>query len=305
MMPCSYKEFFQMKELFAFLLGLSSILASCSSPQRTTTPTIPPQETSTSAPPSQQTMTLSPDDGSMEYPWDDRSIFKNGLIESQQSTLDGLEGASVYHIELNIEDDLFHVNGHQEVQYTNTETVPLNEVQLRLFPNIVGGELEVSNIRVNDETVTPAYDLGNSLMILPFATPLETGQSTVLKMDFTVTVPQDVELNYGVLAYYDDVLALGHAYPMICVYDDEGWNAEIPPQSGDVTYSDASFYLVKVTAPRDLTLVTTGQKLSSSDASQVQTLSVASGPARDFYLVASPKYEEVSQSFGETTIHSY
>jgi aminopeptidase N len=124
-------------------------------------------------------------------------------------------------------------------------------------------------------------------------------------MDFAVTVPQSVELNYGVLAYFEDVLALAHAYPMICVYDDEGWNAEIPPQSGDVTYADESFYIVKVTAPKDLTLVTTGKKIDSNEAGQAQTLTVASGPARDFYLAASPNYAEVSQTFGEVTIHSY
>src|SRR5262249_14959358 len=85
----------------------------------------------------------------------------------------------------------------------------------------------------------------------------------------------------------------------------EGWNAEIPPQSGDVTFSDASFYLLRVTAPKGLTLVTSGREVSSGEAGQVQTLTVASGPARDFYLVASPKYEEISQTLGEVTIHSY
>jgi aminopeptidase N len=124
-------------------------------------------------------------------------------------------------------------------------------------------------------------------------------------MSFTVTVPQSIEMNYGVLAYFEDVLALAHAYPVIAVYDDEGWNAEIPPQSGDVTYAEASFFLVKVRAPKNVTLVTSGQRLSSGEEGQSQTLSVASGPARDFYLVASPQYEEVSQTFGEITIHSY
>jgi aminopeptidase N len=112
-------------------------------------------------------------------------------------------------------------------------------------------------------------------------------------------------LNYGVLAYFDNVLTLAHAYPMIAVYDDEGWNAEIPPQSGDVTYADASFFLVKVSAPKDLTLVTSGREISRDEAEQVQTLSVANGPARDFYLAASPDYEEISQTLGEVTIHSY
>jgi len=92
---------------------------------------------------------------------------------------------------------------------------------------------------------------------------------------------------------------------MIAVYDAEGWNSEIPPQNGDITYADSSFFLVKITAPKDLTLVTSGHKISSNESGEMQTLNVASGPARDFYLAASPDYEEISQTFGEVTIHSY
>jgi hypothetical protein len=211
----------------------------------------------------------------------------------------------VYHLEFNIAEDLYHVTGTEEVRYTNAETVPLNEVELRLFPNILGGEMTVTEVSVEGKSVTPTYGLENSLLIVPFAKPLEPNQSVLLRMDFAVTVPQSVELNFGVLAYFDDVLALAHAYPMICVYDDEGWNAEIPPQSGDVTYADESFFLVRVTAPKGLTLVTTGQTLNSSEEGQAQTLNIASGPARDFYLVASSDYTEISQTFGEVTIHSY
>jgi aminopeptidase N len=72
-----------------------------------------------------------------------------------------------------------------------------------------------------------------------------------------------------------------------------------------VTYADAAFFLVKITAPKGVTLVTSGQRLTSDEAGQTETLSVASGPARDFYLAASPLYEKVSQTFGGVTIHSY
>ena len=274
-----------MKRLFASLLGLSLILISCSFLQPTATPP--------------------PGDDLLKTPWEDRSIFKSGLVESQHSVLDELEGASVYHIEFNIADDLYNVTGHQEVRYTNTETVPLNDVQFRLFPNILGGKMDVSNISVDEENVTPRFELENSLLIVPLSSPLEPGQSAVIKMDFAITVPQSVDLNYGVLAYFDSVLALAHAYPMIAVYDDEGWNAEIPPQDGDVTYVDASFYIVKVTAPKGLTLVASGSEISHSEDGQTQALSVASGPARDFYLAASAIYDETSQTFGEVTIRSY
>ena len=274
-----------MKRLFVSFLYISLILISCSTLQPTVTPT--------------------PQTDILKTPWGDLSVFKGGLIQSQQPTLGELTNASVYHLEFNIAEDLYHVTGTEEVRYTNAETVPLNEVELRLFPNILGGEMTVTEVRVEGKSVTPTYGLENSLLIVPFAKPLEPNQSVLLRMDFAVTVPQSVELNFGVLAYFDNVLALAHAYPMICVYDDEGWNAEIPPQSGDVTYADESFYLVRVTAPKGLTLVTTGQTLNSSEEGQVQTLNIESGPARDFYLAASPHYTEISQTFGEVTIHSY
>jgi len=290
-----------MKRLFASLLspstllraGLCLLLVSCAAPQPPATPTTAPTATPTPVP------------DIFNTPWEERALFQSGLVKSEQPALDELPNASVYHLEFKIADDLYHITGTEDVRYTNAEEVALDKVELRLFPNILGGEMMVSNVKVDEASVTPNYGLENSLLIVPFSKPLEPGQSILLHMDFAVTVPQSVDLNYGVLAYFEDVLALAHSYPMICVYNEEGWNAEIPPQSGDVTFADASFFLVKVSAPKGLTLVTSGQKINSGEAGQLQTLSVASGPARDFYLVASPNYAEISQTFGEVTINSY
>jgi hypothetical protein len=227
------------------------------------------------------------------------------LIPSAQASLNELKGASVYHIQFDIAENLYQVSGSEEVSYTNTESTPLAEILLRLFPNILGGVMKVTNLLVDGAVVNPNYDLRNSLMIVPLAVPLQPGQNTVLHMEFDVTIPQSVEMNYGVLAYAEDVLTLAHAYPMITVYDDEGWNAEIPPQDGDVTYADAAFYIVRITAPAGLTLVTSGHRVSLDEAGQTQTLTVASGPARDFYLAASPTYKETTLTSGAVTIRSY
>jgi aminopeptidase N len=165
--------------------------------------------------------------------------------------------------------------------------------------------MTVSDIQADDQPITPKYGLADSLLILDLPKALEPGQSVVLQMNFAVTVPQTIESNFGMLAYYEEVLTLAHAYPMIAVFDDEGWNAEIPPQYGDITYADASFYIVRVTAPKDLVLVTSGHQVGLDSTGREQTLTVASGPARDFYLAASPHYEEISQTQGEITIHSF
>lgn len=273
-----------MKRLCLLLIAASLIVVSCS---------VPPPATAAAEP------------DLFDTSWEDRSLFQSGLVPSEQSVLKELPHASVYHIEFNIAEDLYHISGTEEVRYTNAEDVPLDQVQFRLFPNILGGEMTVSNLTADGQSITPRLALQNSLLIVPFATPLAPGQSAVITMDFAITVPQSVELNYGVLAYFEDVLTLAHAYPMIAVYDDEGWNAEIPPQSGDVTYAETSFFLVKITAPKNLRVITAGHVIYSSESGEMQTIQIASGPARDFYLAASPNYDETSQTFGDVTIRSY
>ncbi|MHB8778775.1 MAG: hypothetical protein ACYC6R_13620 [Anaerolineales bacterium] len=155
--------------------------------------------------------------------------FESGLIPEYRGVLHDLSNASFYSIELIIADDLYHITGSETISYTNTEDVRLNEVQLRLFPNILGGKMVMGNIKENGNDVIPKYSLNNSLLIIPLEQSIEPKESIILSMDFNITVPQSGGLNYGVLAYTDDVLALAYAYPMIAVYDDEGWNAEIPP----------------------------------------------------------------------------
>ena len=278
-----------MKKLCVSFIVLSMVLISCAVP--------PPAGTSTPA------ATSAPD--LFETSWEDRSLFQSGLIASEQSVLNELPHASVYHIEFRISEDVYHIDGAQEVRYTNAEDAALDQVYLRLFPNILGGAMTVSGLTVDGQSITPGLELQNSLLIVPFPTPLAPGQSAVLQMEFAIAVPQTVELNYGVLSYFDGVLTLAHSYPMIAVYDDEGWNSEIPPQNGDITYADSSFFLVKVTAPKDLMLVTSGHMIRSSESGEMQTMQIASGPARDFYLAASPNYEEITKTVGEVTLRSY
>jgi len=235
----------------------------------------------------------------------DRSIYKDGLAPEYQNILNELPYASMYEIKFNIADDLVHITGNETVIYTNAEEVDLNEVKFRLFANILGGEMHVDEVTVNGEVVIPSYSLNDSLLSVPLKTPLKPKENVALKIDFNLSVPQTVELNYGVQAYYENVLALAHAYPMISVYDDEGWNAEIPPQSGDVTYADMSFFIVTVEAPKDVTLVGSGREISRQNNGNRQTVKYEAGPVRDFYLAASPNYQVFTKESNGITLRFY
>ncbi|HMU92962.1 MAG TPA: M1 family metallopeptidase [Anaerolineales bacterium] len=277
-----------MKKIFLLLMLALLLLPAC----------LPARQAAESTP--QQNPNPTPDPA-------DRSIYKDGLTPAYQSVLNELPTASLYEIHFTIEDDLYHVKGHETVIYTNAEDSALNEVKFRLFPNILGGEMHVDEVDAGGTIVVPNYTLDDSLLTVPLKQPLQPKESITLSMGFTVTVPQSVELNYGVQAYFNDVLTLAHAYPMIAVYDDEGWNAEIPPQSGDVTYADMSFFNVTVDAPKDLVLVSVGREIlrQAERNGNRQTVQYVAGPVRDYYLAASPNYEVVTKESNGVTLRFY
>jgi aminopeptidase N len=237
--------------------------------------------------------------------WDDLSIYADGLIPAEQARLNEQKGDSIYHIDYTISDDFTGVTGKETVHYTNREDIVLDEIQVHLLPNVLGGEMRVASVLVDDQAIDPSYGLENSLLRIALDPGLPAGESVDLSFEFSVKVPTEIESNYGVLAYYEGVLTLAHTYPMIAVYDQHGWNAEIPSDQGDPTYADASFFLVTVDAPAQVVLVGSGREVKHENNGSRQIVTFAAGPARDFYVVASPDYEKVSQTVGEVTFNSY
>jgi len=237
--------------------------------------------------------------------WDDRAIFHDGLIGQAQEVLGQLPGASVYHIDLQIADDFFVLQGREQVRYTNQEDVPLDEIYFRLFANTAGGASIVSDLKVDGQDVEPVYEFEDSALRVSLPETLQPGEQVVIQMNFDVKVPREMGGNYGLFGYFDDILVLDEFYPVIPVYDDEGWNVETPPPNADVPYFDASFYLVRVTSPDNLTVVASGVEVGREQEAGNQVLTFAAGPARGFYIAASENYIAISETIGETTVNGY
>ncbi len=285
-----------------FFAALVMWLAACRPAAPKPTPTTEPagaKAGSSSAPDSTQAFSL------FDVAWDDRAIFRQGLVSGEQDILNRLPGASVYHIDLHISDDMALLKGRQEVRYTNQEDTPLKEIYFQLFPNIAGGKTTVSDVKADGQAVEPAYEFQDSALRVPLPAGLEPGRQVVIQMDYDIQVAQEMGGNFGLFGYFNDVLVLDEFYPVIPVYDDEGWNVKDPAPNGDVTYFDASFYLVRVTAPDKLVIVASGTQVQREQQDGSQVVTFAAGPARDFYLAASDKYTLISEKVGEVTIHSY
>jgi hypothetical protein len=237
-------------------------------------------------------------------PWNDRSLFRQRLNAAYLNILDRLPGASIYHLAFSLSNPPVSINGLEEVRYTNQEKSALTEVDFAIFSEILGGDIQVSNISMDGHIVTPIYSTG--LMRMPLAASLKPGQSVTFRMEFSITVPtQGGDFYYGIFGYNDGILSLAHAYPTILVYNEMGWNNQTPDLDGDPLFSDASFYLVSIDAPVDLTLVASGAEVNRQESGGRQKVLFADGPARDFYLAASTTFIKESEKDGGITYNSF
>lgn len=234
--------------------------------------------------------------------WDDREIYKVGLVPDEVSVLQEMPGATIYHLSLDITDPT-KVAGQMEARYTNQEDLSLDELMLHLFAPSLGGDIDVSDIRINGK---PAAAQMNSRMLqIELEEPLDPGGQAVVSLDFTTTVPGEESTKYKVLAYDQNILALAHFYPMFAVYDDSGWHTEPTADHGDETFADMSYYLVQVDAPSDHLLAAAGTEVKREELNGNQRITFAAGPVRDFYLAASEDFEVIQRQLGPVLLSSY
>ena len=162
-----------------------------------------------------------------ELEWEDRTNFQTNLIPSEQKILSNSEGMSEYHLDVDIADDLNSLTGHLEIRYTNNEETSLEEIYLRLFPNIMmgepskleelifplfpnvlAGESSISNLMLDGEQVETSLELLDSAVRIHLSTPLDSGESVILEMDFETIVPEEMGGNYGLFGHFEDLLVL-------------------------------------------------------------------------------------------------
>jgi hypothetical protein len=236
------------------------------------------------------------------------------LIDPRQLNLPALKGVPQYFISLNIQDGLKAFQGRERLKYTNNEGVEQEALYLRLLPNGKGsygdGSLSVTKMSVLGSPVEGELSINDTVLKIPLPAKLEPGQAVELEFDFSGVVPQDFgggasPSGYGIYNYSDGVLALSGWYPILAVYDEQGWNLDAPSVIGDSVYSDIGFYSVDVSLPRGMVLAATGVQVGSQEVDGNIRYHYESGPARDFFLIASPDFKVVSQPAGSTVVNAY
>jgi len=208
-------------------------------------------------------------------------------------------------VSLKPDGDIFRVTGLQQVTYFNQELVALDTIYFKLIPNMGGDYLAISDLMVDGQPVEPQLEFDNTIMRVDLPDPLAPGDAVNIAMQLDLVVPTLMGGNYGLLIYMDDILALDAFFPIIPVFNDEGWNVEAPPRNADVIFSDISFFTVTVDAPQDFVIAAGGQLVEEKIIDGRKLSTFEAGPQREFYLAASPDFVAESTEINGVTITSY
>jgi len=281
----------------------------------TPTPTVAPRSSTPSAtPPSTATVTYATPVAFASPDWNDLAPYRQAMLPAFVGDVDRFADATRYWIDLRVDLDQLALQGTERVRYTNHETATLTEIAFRLLPSLpgYGGSLTVRSVMLNGAPATSRLEFEGSALYVPLAAPLAPGEMAELALEFEGRIPSGTTNSgqpmsgYAQYGYIDRVLALPNAYPMIPVYDDEGWNVEVAPPYGDAGFTDTSLYLVQVTLPADMVVAASGVKVARRDnGNGTVTHAFASGPMRDVNVVASAAYKTAQATVGQVRVTSY
>lgn len=239
------------------------------------------------------------------FGWSDLDPYQTSINADVQRELPGLLHQPHYRIDVEISDDLMYVTGREEILYTNQTGGPLDRIVLRMFPALMGAQPVVRNVTVNGSEVKPEFTGGDSVMRVPLPTPLAADASVVISLGFEYAMPADPSGNYLIFAGTSDLITLAHFYPILSVYQNGAWREDIPPKQGDILFSEAAFYLVRVHTAAGLTLVGSGSIIRRVEENSSQAVEFAAAPARDFYLAAGADLMEMTDTSTGVEIRAY
>ncbi|MFC2159415.1 M1 family metallopeptidase, partial [Actinomycetota bacterium] len=145
------------------------------------------------------------------------------------------------------------------------------------------------------------FSLEDTVLEVKLNDLLIVGDNIEIEISFNGKVPLDfAEGSIGIYNLSDNTMTLAGWFPILAVFDDEGWNLDPVSSIGDNVYSDMAFYSVELIASDDLKVPTTGCLKDN----QIP-YSFVSGPSRDFIMVLGYDFEVISQEIQGTKINTY
>lgn len=215
------------------------------------------------------------------------------------------EDAPIYHLDFELLSPA-EVGGRVEIRIVNRSGEAWPDLAFHLHPRILGGRMELANVRVNGSERVPAFVEEGRAMRLALDPPLDPGGTAVVSMDLELSLPTEAQRNYSLLGFRDGIVSLAHAYPMLAVYRaGSGWDLDAPAPHGDLGFAEASWFRARIRAPASLVLVASGVETEApADGAGERVWEVRAGPVRDLYLSLGP-FSTLTERVAGTEVRSH
>jgi aminopeptidase N len=217
----------------------------------------------------------------------------SALLPEFRDDLNDTSSWNRYSITAEIEPGKQILAGNLQLRYTNRDSVALDRLYFRLFPNLAdfAGKLDITKVLLNNTSQKVTYEQRRYLLRINLPQPLQPGEQATINLDFRTTAPANAGRSYyGAFNLQNSVFALASAYPIIAMVQNGTWDIAPPDTRGDLVNSETALYDATLTAPTGWSLVTTGSAIGStpvgSKGEKIRTQFV-SGPQRDFMIVAT------------------
>lgn len=230
----------------------------------------------------------------------------SSLTPAGQALLVTFPGGPEYQINATFDPLLNQINGSMRLRFQNTEPISLTDVYLRLYANASfynEGGIEVQDVQLDGRAAITRLETNDTALRIVLPQPLEPGQPINLTMRFVTSIPTSGG-GYGIFGVSNGVYALYNWFPELAVYENGGWLLNPVDPQGDPTNTDTASYRVAVQVPENFMVVSSGTETSATTSTGT-TYTMISALTRNFVMVISDQFVEISRAVGDTSINSY
>lgn len=202
-----------------------------------------------------------------------------------------------YYFDIEYNEQLQMISGELRATIPNRSLDNLEELYFHLYPNAFSnwkweeiskpkteGYIIITKAAVNQIEVVPHQN--ETLLKINLPIPLKPQEQVDLHMTFELKLPEN-----GVrLSYSPNTVFLAQWYPMLAVYDNDGWHIDPYTTVGDPFFSEVANFHVNLTLPEDYYAVSTATD-SVQDANEVV---LTQNNVRDFAIMITKEYEKLS-----------
>ncbi len=216
-----------------------------------------------------------------------------------------------YDITLRVDPDTRRVEGTAILHFVNRSGRSLNDLYVRLYPNL---HQLVGNMRLTSVVTLPerfatgmGFILDDTAARITLTEPLPPDESVDLEITYFVEALQ--RDGYVLFGESEGILSLPYSYPILAAQTGDPanpWRLEIPPQHGDIAIADPALYTITATVPSDIVLVATGTEITSTETTPGWTEHVfVTGPVREWAMIMSPDFQVESGEVDGARLNSY